>query len=263
MSIVGLITDFGTMDHYVPSMKGAILSINQDAKIIDLTHDISKHDIRKASFVLANSVTTFPKDSTFVAVINPDAGKKRKCIFLRTMNGLNFVGPDNGVFSLVAEKFGIEEVREILNRDLMRSKVTNMFQGRDIMAPVAGYVSKGVDFSKVGPEMDGIKKLDFGEPEIGQERIKSRILNIDDFGNIVTNIKAEVFKNLVDIGTEVEIEIGGAKFEAPFVKIFEDVEKGEKLCYAGSEGFIELAKNQESLADELNTRGKEKLNVWI
>lgn len=263
MPPIALITDFGEEDFYVGATKGAMLSVNPEANIVDITHYIPKHDIRTASFIIANAAETFPEGSIFIAVIDPGVGTKRRCISLRTENGLYFIGPDNGVFTLPAEKFGVDEVREVSNRELMMSDVSSTFHGRDIMAPVGAHLSIGTEFSRVGPEIKDMELLEIESPKISGGKIQGKILRIDDFGNLVTNVKEDLIKELGGPGTTFKIQIEGEELEVPFVETFGEVPKGEKLCYLGSANLLEIAKNQENLADGLNLEKEDELNIRI
>lgn len=263
MPPIGLITDLGRKDYFVGAMKGAILKINPEAKIVDITHQIPKHDIKNGSFILANAAETFPKNSTFIAVIDPGVGTKRRCILLRTKNGLNFIGPDNGVFTLAVERFGLDEVREVSNKDLMRTEVSNTFHGGDIMAPVGAHLSMGVECSEVGPEVEDLELLDITEPRLEDGEVFGEVVNIDDFGNIVTNISKDLVEQVGKPGTKFRIEIDDSVFDLPFVKAFGKVPEGEKLCFIGSVNTLEIGKNQGSLAHEINAEKKDDLSVKI
>ncbi len=263
MPPIALITDFGEEDFYVGAMRGAILSINPEANIVDITHYIPKHDVRTASFIIANAAETFPEGSIFIAVIDPGVGTKRRCISLRTENGLYFVGPDNGVFTLPAEEFGVDEIREVSNRELMRADVSSTFHGRDIMAPVGAHLSIGTGFSRVGPGIEDMKLLEIEGPRLSGGEIQGEILRIDDFGNLVTNVKEDLIKELGRPGTTFIIQIEGEELEVPFVKTFGEVPKGEELCYLGSANLLEIAKNQGNLAHDLNLEKEDELNMRI
>lgn len=263
MPPIALITDLGNKDYFVGAMKGAILSVNPEAKIVDISHQIPKQDVQTAAFVLANAAGAFPKESIFIAVIDPGVGTERKCILLRTKNGLNFIGPDNGVFTLVSEKFGVKEVREVSNKDLMRSEISATFHGRDIMASVGAHLSSGAAASEVGPELEGLKRLDLKEPELRDGEIRGQILKIDDFGNLVTNIEEELIRKIGKPGSVFKIEIGDRKFKAPFLKTFGEVSEGKKLCCIGSANLLEIAENKGNLAERVKASKNEELNIEI
>lgn len=263
MPPIGLITDFGNEDYFIGAMKGAILSINPEANIVDITHEIPKHDIEMAAFILSNAAETFPKDSIFIAVIDPGVGTGRECILLRTENELNFIGPNNGVFTLIAKRFGIEEIREISNRNLMRSNISSTFHGRDIMAPVGAHLSLETNPSDVGPKIEGLKLLELNKAQLKKDEIHGKVVRIDDFGNIITNIEEGLIKELGETGDIYIIKIGNHEFKAPFVSAFKKVAKGEKLCYIGSAKMLEVAKNGENLAEEIDAKKNDESNIKL
>lgn len=263
MAPIALITDLGNKDYFVGSMKGEILSINPDAKIVDITHKVPKHDVFTASFILANASETFPENTVFVAVVDPGVGTERKCILLRTENGFDFIGPDNGVFTAVADKYRIKEVREISNKHLMRSKVSYTFHGRDLMAPVAAYISKDPQRTKVGPKIERMETLEIEEPKISESQISGKILHIDNFGNLITNIPEKLIKEFFETKETIKIELGEKEIEAPFLESFGNVAKGEILCYIGSADTLEIAKNQGNLASDLKTKKESDFSIKL
>ncbi len=262
MPPIGLITDLGWGDYYVGAMKGVILSINPEAKIVDISHQIPKHDVEKAAFVLCYAADTFPRNSVFIAVIDPGVGTERKCILLRTREkNFNFIGPDNGVFSFVADRFGVSEVREVSNSDFMLPGVSSTFHGRDIMAPAGAHISLNPKLSEVGPEIGGFEKFDIETPCVENGVVSGQIINIDDFGNLITNIPSDLVYDLAEFGDVLDVRIAGHEFFIPFVRTFGDVSKGEKLCYIGSIDTLEIAKNRGNLSYELDVDGYDKLNI--
>lgn len=263
MNPIALLSDLGEKDYFVGAMKGVILSINPEANIVDISHNIPKHDIHTGAFVLLNASKTFPDSSIFLAVIDPGVGTERRCILLRTKNDMNFIGPDNGVFTLVANNFEVKEMREITNEKLMRSKVSNTFHGRDVMGPVGAHLSLGVKPSKVGPEIEELKLLDLKEPELKNNEVHGQIMKIDNFGNLVTNISEDLIKKLGKSGEPFEIDVGRYQFQAPFVETFGDVPEGKKLCYVGSVNSLEIAKNRGNLAEEIGAENAEQLNIRL
>lgn len=261
MPPIALITDLGNKDYFVGSMKGAILSINPKAKIIDITHQIPKQDNENAAFTLVNAAKSFPRGSIFVTVVDPGVGTERKCILLRTENELNFIGPDNGVFTLAVKKFGIESIRELTNEKLMSSEISPTFHGRDIMSPVAAHLSLEVDPSEVGPEIENPKLLKIKEAKNENGSIRREILKIDDFGNIVTNIGRKITEKIGTPGDLLKAEIKNSEIDVQFVRTFGKVKKGEILCYIGSANLLEIGKSQGNLASEINARKGDELNI--
>jgi len=254
MSIIAILSDLGTRDYFVAAMKGVILSINPDVKIIDITHDVPKRNVRTAAFTLANAAETFPKGTIFIAVVDPGVGTKRRCVLIQTRNGKFFVGPDNGIFTHVAERFGIAKIYEITNKELMMPRISPTFHGRDLMAPVAAHLSLGLKPSMVGPEVKVLKRLKMPMPKLTKAKIVGCVLNIDDFGNLVTNIGADLISRFTRLGETIQVSVGGKDIKARFVRTFGDVGQGENLCYIGSTGSLEIAKNMGNFAEALGAR---------
>ncbi len=250
-NLIALLSDLGTKDYFVGAMKGVILTINPEVKIIDISHELPRHDVRIAALTLLNAAITFPRGSIFVVVVDPGVGTERKCILLETKNTLRFVTPDNGVLTLVAREFGISSVREITNKSLMRAEVSPTFHGRDIMAPVAAHLSLGVDPSEVGPELGSIQTVDFPSPEWLGDRLKGHVLSVDGFGNLLTDIGSELVHRFAKLGNGLRIRFESGEIRAKLARTFGEVGKGEYLCYIGSTGMLEIAKNMGDLAGEV------------
>src|SRR5690349_13001778 len=183
--VITLTTDFGLTDHYVGAMKGVILSIAPGAQIVDITHEVGAYEIAEAAFVLAQSYRYFPKKTVHVAVIDPGVGSLRRPILLES-EGQMFVAPDNGVLAMVyAEK---PRVRVISNTRYFRQPVSRTFHGRDIFAPVAAHLARGLAPAKIGPRVADFLWSNFGSPQrTGKHTWTGLILKIDHFGNVITN----------------------------------------------------------------------------
>lgn len=251
MSVIALLSDLGERDYFVGAMKGVIISINPDVKIVDITHQVPKHDVRTAAFVLFNAAETFPQGAIFVVVVDPGVGTRRRCLLLQTLNNFFFIGPDNGVFTLVAEQFGIKRIFEVTNRKLMRTHISDTFHGRDVMAPVAAHLSLGLNPEKIGPELKSMKRLKGSKPELKRNKLRGEILHVDDFGNLVTNISREVLKKFAKLGVALDIKVKEKKLKARLVKTFAEVAYNEPLCYTGSTGLLEIAINRGNLARQI------------
>jgi hypothetical protein len=249
--IIALLSDLGTRDYFVGAMKGVILSKNPEAKIVDITHEIRKFDLRAATFVLAQGAKNFPKGTVFVVVVDPGVGTPRKCILLRTKNGLNFIAPDNGVLTLVAQEFGIREIRELSNPKLMLPDVSATFHGRDVMAPVAAHLTLGVKPSEVGPRLKRMKLLPIERPTRIKGGLRGKAVHVDDFGNIITNIKWDSVSGF-RLGDKLKLEIGKKSVVMRFTRTFGDASPGEFVFYRGSSGCMEIAKNLGNAAHELD-----------
>jgi len=253
MAAIGIISDFGKEDPYLGSIKGKILSINPEAKIVDISNEIPPYCLKNASFILSEASKTFPPGSTLIAMIKSETPDEKKYIFLQTDTGLNFIGPNNGVFTLIDKKYNLKDKRIISNDSLIKAEAPTKFSEKNIIAPIATHLDQGMNQSDLGPKIESIELLDIIDPKIEDEKIKGEILNIDRFGNLTSNIPKSLVKKIGTLGEKLEISINGTKLSIPFLKSFEETQKGRKLCYIGTSGNLEIAKNQESLAHEINT----------
>ncbi len=237
--IITITTDFGLSDHYVGSMKGVILDINPKCNIVDITHEIPQYDIFKASIVIRNFYKFFPKDSIHLVVVDPGVGSERKPIAVRSNHGI-FVGPDNGVFSYVIE--ASSNVFEITNKEFMLEDISTTFHGRDIFAPTAAHLSLGVDIGAFGSEISSPELIDFKKPEILDSKIIGEVIYEDSFGNLITNISAEL---MVGIS---QIIIDGHTIDTVATS-YNDVPAGNLLAIIGSSGYLEISVNQGSASE--------------
>ena len=190
MSIITLTTDFGLGSPYVAAMKGVILSVNPAAVVVDLSHDIPPQNIRQAALVLEEVTPYYPAGTIHVVVVDPGVGTERALIYAR-FGGQHYLAPDNGVLSRLARQQQPEEVRRLENQQLWRHPVSNTFHGRDILAPVAGHLSLGIGPAELGPPAQLSVLLDWPQARILPDRIVGVVEEIDSFGNLITNIRAE------------------------------------------------------------------------
>lgn len=237
-SIITLLTDFGTKDHYVASMKGVILRINPKCNIIDITHQISPQDIEGGALLLAHTFSYFPKGTIHLAIVDPGVGGERKPILLKTENYF-FVGPDNGLFTWVSEKEKVDCVIGLTNQKYFLPHITSTFHGRDIFAPVAAHLSLGIRPEAFGKKIHKWVKLDLKKPEQKGERLFGKILLIDHFGNLISNIDRIQFLQFIR-GKPFIIKIGGESI-SKISKSYGESKKGKALALFGSLGFLEIA----------------------
>ena len=239
-SIVTLTTDFGACDPFVGAMKGVMLGIHSELRIVDIAHGIPPHDIVEAAFVLRNSCPYFPAGTIHVAVVDPGVGSERRAIILETER-YRFVGPDNGLFGWVCEMETVRRVVAITNPDLMRPEVSATFHGRDVFAPAAAYLAKGVAVSAFGPEVSDWVRLELPKPKIEGARLFGRVVRVDRFGNAITNISEEAFRAFAGDGA---FEIGaGAVRLRKIVRSYTSVSEGESLALFGSSDYLEVSVN--------------------
>lgn len=246
--IITLTTDFCNRDHYVGSMKGVIYTINPDAIITDITHEIPAHDVFSAAFTLRGFVPYFPKETINVVVVDPGVGSSRKPIVLEADEKF-FVGPDNGVFTFVFLESKSIRVYEISNPEYVLPDASFTFHGRDIFAPVAAHLSLGVSIEDLGKRLPDPFKLEIKEPDIGEEEIIGDVIYEDTFGNLITNIPS----SLVDSDSlfyVCGIEIDGVS------KSYSEAPEGKLLAVIGSSGFLELSVNQGRASDLIKCKSR-------
>ncbi|MHA1323076.1 MAG: SAM hydrolase/SAM-dependent halogenase family protein [Candidatus Helarchaeota archaeon] len=264
--IITLLTDFGTRDPYVGVIKGVILSINPDIIIIDLSHQIEKHNIREGAFFLLSILKYYPKDTIHLVVIDPGVGSRRKAIIIQTKNYL-FVGPDNGVLSPAATKDGIQRIIEINNAQFFLSPVSQTFHGRDIFAPIAAHLTKSQNLDQFGVEIYDWEQYEFPEVQLNEEEILGEVIHIDRFGNIITNISKQFLYSL--IGNKIHqtvhfnLTIKNQNMRIPLCYSYNQVAVGEFLTIYGSTDFLEISRNQSSAADALNCKVGEKIKLSL
>jgi S-adenosylmethionine hydrolase len=257
--IITLTTDFGWKDPYAAEMKAAILSICPNAVIVDITHEIAKFNIRMGAYVLASAVPYFPKGSVHVAVVDPGVGTRRRPIVIQTKQGF-FVGPDNGLLVLAAEKQGIISVHELANQRFMLPQVSNTFHGRDIFAPAAAHLLNGVNPAEFGPEIREVAKPEFAKVTRKNGVLVGEVLHVDGFGNIITNInEKEVAQSRVN--GAVNVELAGKKLKLKFCKAYGEAESQKPLALIGSHGFLEISLNQGSAAEKFKTQAGDKVTI--
>ena len=259
--IVTLTTDFGLKDPYAAEMKAAILNICPTATIIDITHEIAKFNIRMGAFVLASAASYFPKGTIHVAVVDPGVGTRRRPILIETKQGF-FVGPDNGLLILAAEKQGVEHVYELTNPQFMLPRVSSTFHGRDLFAPAAAHLANGVEPEKFGPEIRDVEKPEFAKVAEKAGVLVGEILHIDDFGNIITNISTEWITRLVVRGW-VKVELPTCKVKLKFCKAYGEAKPREPLALIGSHDYLEISVNQGSAAEKFGSKPGDRIAVGL
>ncbi|SRR5579883_858989 len=248
MPLVTLTTDFGVSDHFAGTMKGVILGIAPRASIVDITHEILPYDINEAAFVIAQAWKYFPKNTIHVIVVDPGVGTSRRPILCQAA-GQIFVAPDNGVLSMVYDA-APHKVRAITNSKFMRKQVSRTFHGRDVFAPVAAHLARGVDPGKFGkPIEDYVRSFILRPQQIGRRAWTGVILKVDRFGNLITNLHIDDF---AEVKTRpFELRIGPERIHR-LASAYGDMGIGDVFLIAGSSGYLEIAANQSSAAKILD-----------
>ena len=271
-AIITLTTDFGADDAYVAAMKGAILSINPEANIIDITHFIPPQDVPRAAFILDYTARYFPRQSIHLAIVDPGVGSERRGIILKTPLAL-FVAPDNGILSYVIDRLsareglsvqysedgevatlggGFEAVA-ITESHFWRQPVSATFHGRDIFAPVAAALSLEISPYELGGKITSLKVFPVPKPFLDQDSLTGRILHIDHFGNLITNIKSSDLP-----GKDALIEAAGHLIHG----ITHYYAEGEGLmAIIGSSDYLEISLKNSSAAEFLNLGRGDEIKV--
>ncbi len=249
--MIALLTDFGTADYFVGSVKGVILSINSNATIVDITHEVPPQDIETGAFTLFAAHAAFPPGTIFVAVVDPGVGSERRPIIVNR-GGQFFVGPDNGLFSYLYDT-GSHQTVHITNEDHFRHPVSPTFHGRDVFAPVAAHLSTGLEATLFGSVITDEVRLPIAQPKKVKDRVwAARIVHIDRFGNCVTNITRELLAAEQEKTARLRVK---NKTITSIRKFFAEEDAKEKLFAVwGSAGFLEIAALNRSAAKKLRIK---------
>lgn len=258
MSIITLTTDFGTGSPYVAAMKGVILSIHPAATIIDLTHDVRPQDIRHGAVILDDVAEQFPPGTIHVVVVDPGVGTQRAIVFAR-IGDRCYVAPDNGLLSLLARRTPPSQLIRVENRDYFKHPVSFTFHGRDIMAPVAAHLSLGLEPERLGPPMESLVELHWPEVRIRPDRIVGMVLEIDSFGNLITNITDEM---LTDRPTDNRACVICNIYETwGIFHVYAEQPQGTLIALIGSSGRLELSVVGDNAAARLGIQIGEPVTV--
>lgn len=254
--IIALLTDFGTKDYFVGAMKGVILSINSEAKIVDLTHEIEAQNIASAGFTLASCYTNFPSKTIFVAVVDPGVGSTRRAILVETKDYF-FIAPDNGLLSLVLADKTNYRVFELTNPKFFLPNVSQTFHGRDVFAPIAAWLSKGIRPNEFGEEVKDLVLDDSLKPQkVSLKEIEGQIIHIDNFGNLVINLKK------VDLPENFILQLD-EKLVSTHQTFYSEAEIGEIFTIWGSAGYLEIVAYRNSAKELLKVKIGERIKVKL
>jgi S-adenosylmethionine hydrolase len=275
-SIITLTTDFGYDDAYVAAVKGAILSINPEANIIDISHSIKPQNILQAAFILSVAYRYFPKQTIHMAIVDPGVGSERQGIILKTPSSI-FVAPDNGILSyIIDDLFSVEsctlteqthdlkeivfkkglEAAAITDPRFWRHPVSPTFHGRDIFAPVAAGLSLGISPYEFGEKISSLHILSIPKPSLDPEgNLVGRVLHVDRFGNLITNIKSNDLP-----GKDVMIEVAGYCIQG--ISDYYAQNKGV-MAIVGSSGYLEVSLREGSACDFLGTVVGDEIKVIL
>jgi S-adenosylmethionine hydrolase len=248
-------TDFGTANDAVAICKAVIIGIAPDARIMDITHQVTPFSIEEASRFLAGVSPYYPAGTVFLSVVDPGVGTSRKAVIVKSKKGQYFVLPDNGLITPVIDRDGLDSAREITNTSWMiQAPVSSTFHGRDIFSPAAAHLATGWDFTLAGPEVPQLVRLTARTSTSTDKGIEGEIIGLDDpYGSLVTDIPGEDFKKLgYTLGDKVVVQINKKPVAVPYVKTFMNVPVGENLLYIDSRGRVGIANNEGNFAKKNN-----------
>ena len=240
-TIITLTTDFGAKDSFAGSVKGVIYKINQQVQIVDITHDIGPQDIWEAAFALRTAYNYYPKGTIHMAVVDPGVGSGRRPIIVVT-ESYYFVGPDNGIFSLIFQEAERLRVHHITASHYFLPDPGPTFHARDIFAPVAAWLAKGIPSGNFGDTIEDYVKLNVPVPKSSNTGIDGHVIHIDRFGNVITNITFKDLQALVPEGSEMKpatIAIGGKQIMG-LKKFYAEAAAGEPAAIINSSGYLEI-----------------------
>jgi S-adenosylmethionine hydrolase len=245
--IVTLLTDFGHRDPFAGVMKGVVLGLFPEAKLIDLTHEIDAHDIAAGAFWIGQAYRYFPAGTVHVAVVDPGVGSERRALVVRADEQF-FVGPDNGIFEVVRRRAGSSEARQIALAVLGFPAPSRTFHGRDVFAPVAALLASGaLAFDAIGPKLDPLQSSLVPEPILGANSASGQVVVVDRFGNLITNLEGPwpgSENARVTAGDRV-LSIAGT---------YAEVAPGALAAIFGSFGQLEIAERNGSAARTLGAQ---------
>ena len=262
--IIVFMTDFGTVDDSVAICKGVMLGIAPQARIVDLTHQVTPFSIADGARFLYGATPYYPAGTVFVVVVDPTVGTSRKAIVVKSKRGQYFVLPDNGLMTLVLDRDGLEGAREIANRAWMiGSGISSTFHGRDIFSPVGAHLAAGQDWTQVGPQLRQLVRLSLIPAQMDNHGIRGEVIGLDGpFGNLITNISGEQFLKLgYAHGDKVRLRLGNRNLVFPFVRTFGDVAVGEPLVFIDSRGRFSVAVNQRNFAQAYHIKPPASLSI--
>jgi S-adenosylmethionine hydrolase len=262
---VTFLSDFGLQDDFVGTCHGVIKRIAPESQVIDVTHGIPRQQVLQGALVLANTIPYMPV-GVHLAVVDPGVGSARRALALRDEEGRAFVGPDNGLLIPAAERTGIAAAHELANPAYALESISRTFHGRDLFAPAAAHLARGVSIDELGPPIDpgALVRLDLPQPEVGPSRIAATILYVDSFGNIALNLTRDHVAGVGIVpGTQVELDLGGERFYAVAARTFADARPGDIMLYEDSYRNMSVAISNGNAAEMLHARAGQSLRINV
>ncbi len=261
MPLITMLSDFGLKDPYVAEMKAVILTISPNARIVDISHQIDKFNVRMGAFVLASAAPYFPEGAIHVAVVDPGVGTERRALLVQTKHAA-FIGPDNGVLMLAANNDKVSRVHTLTNSQFMLPKASSTFHGRDVFAPAAAYLANGSLPKQFGPEIRNYIVPSFARPILQGTSLAGEVLYIDDFGNVITNItRVDLRKVGISECGLLVVRLGSKSHQVNMGVAYGEAKPKSVLALIGSHGFLEIAVNQGSASERFKVNIGEAVGI--
>jgi S-adenosyl-L-methionine hydrolase (adenosine-forming) len=257
-SLITLTTDFGQASPYVAAVKGVILAVNPSVRILDLTQDIPPQDLRAASFFLASAIPYFPAGPIHVVVVDPGVGTDRALLYVEAGHH-RLLAPDNGCWTELARHLGApRRVIRLSEPGYWRQPVSATFHGRDILAPVAAWLSLKLDPERLGPRTTKWTELETPAPELELGYLKGEVIFVDRFGNLITNIPGQALAGL--IGSTPQVSVGNHRI-SQVGRAYGDAPPGALIALVSSWGTLEVAVTNGNAAQTLGAGVGERVEV--
>ena len=251
---ITFLSDYGYADEFAGVCRAVIAGIAPDAPVIDLAHGIPRHGVRHGAVILAGALPYTPA-GVHLAVVDPGVGSERRAVAVQVADQDRvLVGPDNGLLSLAIERLGRATAAVDLGNSPFRLEpVAHTFHGRDVFAPVAAHLAHGAELAAAGEPIDpaGLVRLDLPTPVVYPDHIVAHVLHIDGFGNAALNLAWGQAGRLLNIGAPLRVETADAQLEARCARSFADAPEGQPIVFEDSAGFIAVAVNRGSAAEQL------------
>ena len=262
---ITFLSDFGLKDDFVGTCHGVMKRIAPDAHIIDITHGIPPQAVLQGALVLANTIGFMPVGVN-LAIVDPGVGGPRRPLALADEGGRIYVGPDNGLLLPAASRAGIAAAHELSNPDYALETISRTFHGRDLFAPAAAHLARGVTLADLGPPVDpeSLVRLDVPELVISEDRIVATLLYVDSFGNIALNLtRDDVVGMGIVSGTRVELDLSGERYYAVMARTFADARPGDVILYEDSYKNMSLAISRGSAARMLHASPGQEIRITL
>ncbi len=263
---ITFLSDFGLQDDFVGTCRGVIKRIAPEAQIVDITHGIEPQAVLQGALVLAKTLPYMP-EGIHLAVVDPGVGGDRRGLALRDANGHLYVGPDNGLLVPAAEKLGgIAAAWELTNAEYMLEPVSRTFHGRDVFAPAAAHLAKGVDPDELGPDVEpgSLVRLELPKPEVGEAMIRATVLYVDRFGNVQLNLsRRDVESAGIVPGRRVELDLAFERYYATAARAFSDARAGDIILYEDAYENIAVAITDGNAAEMFSITPGQELSIRL